>query len=795
VATALPTRAPAQATNTPVAGVTAVPALPEGGSPTPLPEQDPAPPPGTTTVTFNGCQPEESKVKLEFVLLPPNATEPDAQPSDAAPDAPAVVGVNATNDPSRFTFAPPALPLGGLYSVTTKVEGQDCGPVSDSPAYWMAGHDLAIDHTLPGNTQLRISSNAPLSPCDDALGSGEFTLCWVMQSKRYGDLAGVFQAFKWTTSLSGAEKAVLQASVLPFTTSGDLFAPAGLVGTWSTDKQGVSLKQSCLLCEIDLTQIAPPLTEEDEGGASGLGTIELAAISIAGIVLVGGGLALSGVLPAAAAAGAGVAAGGVMLAGGLLFFSDDGSQKHGGQTSLKTKPGASLVEQIGSGNPIDAFYFRILPLAGDGDLAGGPSNAVTLKWDEELPPTTDIGQTLKCLATPLPSDCPTPTPAPPRPYIAEIVSYHGILPPTNPKQCFISTKDAWPADPWGLSYTTNPANAANGNKIPAGKPFCEPEPDEPECGIDAPGDCLEIIVSYVGEGLEWVGEAWSDLKGFVVTTFMDITQMGSLCEELDIESTCTQVVKTALDAALMALGIPPEVPSFEDLMDQGIEYLAAQAASQISIPPEVIEEAKKLDQYAGWAEIDIEAKLKEEAESAIKANLEDQIEALQHSYAENIGWLPKGVPVTPDPASSTQPPTLTLKVTRNPEVPGTFASCQLQVSSSVTNDFNTPGFSVPAAAQEWLKPGIDFALYTTEYLPVPILDPNESVEIPLVLKPELTTWLYSHPEVQMYWSLHELWFALYAGGTVKLFAGSSATPCVEGDSMTAPAATGTPSWE
>ena len=63
----------------------------------------------------------------------------------------------------------------------------------------------------------------------------------------------------------------------------------------------------------------------------------------------------------------------------------------------------------------------------------------------------------------------------------------------------------------------------------------------------------------------------------------------------------------ALDAALMALGIPPDIPSFEDLMDQGIEYMAAQAASQISIPPEVIEEAKKLDKYAGWVDVDIEA--------------------------------------------------------------------------------------------------------------------------------------------------------------------------------------------
>ncbi|MPZ50263.1 MAG: hypothetical protein GEU75_13365 [Dehalococcoidia bacterium] len=153
------------------------------------------------------------------------------------------------------------------------------------------------------------------------------------------------------------------------------------------------------------------------------------------------------------------------------------------------------------------------------------------------------------------------------------------------------------------------------------------------------------------------------------------------------------------------------------------------------------------------------------------------------------------MPVTPDPASSTRPPTLTLKMTRNLAVPGTFASCQLVVQSSVTNDFDTPGFSVPTPAQEWLKPGIDYAIYSAEYLPVPVLDLGESVEIPIVLKPELTTWLYSRPEVQMYWSLYELWFSLYAGGTVKLYAGSGATPCIEGDALVAPAAKGVPGWE
>ncbi|MPZ49136.1 MAG: hypothetical protein GEU75_07530 [Dehalococcoidia bacterium] len=609
-------------------------------------------------------------------------------------------------------------------------------------------------------------------------------------------LNGAFQAFKWTTTLTGAEKALLQASVLPFTSGGDVFAPAGLVASWEADKDGIAWKQQCGFCEIDLTAIAPPLSAKPDGD-SGLGAVEIAIIDAGIAAVVAGGLVLSGVFPLMASAAAGLAVGTVALATGLILFTGGDDKPQGTQVSAGTTPGGTIVDQLdGVEYLIDAFYFRIVPLSAEGDLAGGPSNSVTLKWAEKSPENELIGEALKCaFSTPTPPGCPTPTPPPPRPYVVEIVDYHGIVPPTNPKTCFIVTKDAWPADIFGHNFTTNQADAVTSQKAyAAGKPICEPEPDEPECAIDDPFGCIGVALGFIGEGLEWIGDAWSDLKNFVITTFMEITQLGSLCEELDIESTCTQVVKTALDAALLALGIPPDIPSFEDLMDQGIEYLAAQAASQISIPPEVIEQAKQLNQYAGWADVDIEAKLKQEAEAAIKDNLEKQIEALQYSYAKNVGWLPNGVPVTPDPASSTQPPTLTLKLTRNPVVPGTFASCQLLVSSSVTNDFNTPGFSVPASAQEWLKPGIDYAIYSAEYLPVPILNPGESVEIPIVLKPELTTWLYSHPEVQMYWSLYELWFSLYAGGTVKLWATSGASPCIEGDGLIAPAAKGAPGW-
>jgi len=61
--------------------------------------------------------------------------------------------------------------------------------------------------------------------------------------------------------------------------------------------------------------------------------------------------------------------------------------------------------------------------------------------------------------------------------------------------------------------------------------------------------------------------------------------------------TCDDVVRAGLEAGLMAMGVPPSIPNWDQLQEQGIDYLAAEMATQIEastgIPSELSETALK----------------------------------------------------------------------------------------------------------------------------------------------------------------------------------------------------------
>ena len=56
---------------------------------------------------------------------------------------------------------------------------------------------------------------------------------------------------------------------------------------------------------------------------------------------------------------------------------------------------------------------------------------------------------------------------------------------------------------------------------------------------------------------------------------------------VDCDATCRAGLQLALKTGMAAMGVPPSIPNFDQLMDEGIDYLAASAAEQAGIPPEV----------------------------------------------------------------------------------------------------------------------------------------------------------------------------------------------------------------
>jgi hypothetical protein len=352
----------------------------------------------------------------------------------------------------------------------------------------------------------------------------------------------------------------------------------------------------------------------------------------------------------------------------------------------------------------------------DGKPAGGGSNAVIMHWKGAVAPELKIV---------IPTATPTPGPSP---YEVQIVSYHGIIPPLDyctygeGYDSYVVMQDAW----WdkskvGVYYTTK--------AVPGSAPFykkgdvlCEPAPEEPSVW-DKVGD-------WVSGAWNWVSEAYDDLKSTVVSA------VGFFIPDVVCPDSC---VAALLDVAMVSMGIPPDIPNLDQLMSEGLDYLAQQTVSQIGLPPEVLNQTGP---YAGMLLSEAEAKFKEEAQAKLTEGLQQGVKQIQLGYADSVGWLPKGVPVRPN---EYRQPGMSIKVTRKVGVPGGEAGCTANVFDSLTIDQSKldtppPGYAIGFKElndKHALVSGKIYDLFVDLTLPVPPLAPGSSVTIPMIFRPNV----------------------------------------------------------
>ena len=93
--------------------------------------------------------------------------------------------------------------------------------------------------------------------------------------------------------------------------------------------------------------------------------------------------------------------------------------------------------------------------------------------------------------------------------------------------------------------------------------------------LDKIGDAVGSVFSSVGDLVNWFAHTWDDLKASLVN---------GICFG---NEDCATVAMPLLNTGLAALGIPPEIPTFNDLCGLGADYLAAYIASQSAIPEDV----------------------------------------------------------------------------------------------------------------------------------------------------------------------------------------------------------------
>lgn len=131
----------------------------------------------------------------------------------------------------------------------------------------------------------------------------------------------------------------------------------------------------------------------------------------------------------------------------------------------------------------------------------------------------------------------------------------------------------------------NDTGYGHGDWFPADQRFCW-KTGGGGGGFDPIGAVVEVAGGLLSP-LEWMvnaaAGAWQSLKKFAVDAVASgINGLGIPCA-----STCKSVLSAGLEIGLAAAGIPPTIPNFEQLKQQGLDYVAAQIASQTGLPDSV----------------------------------------------------------------------------------------------------------------------------------------------------------------------------------------------------------------
>ena len=693
---------------------------------------------------FDGCVPT-SPVSLEFVPLYLVGTEPP-DPKATGPGI-TVPAVQAGDGTGNLLFKPPEAQPGRLFRVTPKSDDGDCAP--KEAAYWLPGEPVVLDMRLAAETTLEICRLGDKSPCEKPQVKGAFihrgerpsipndTAAvegeWDTEKQYFAeDLEKGLQRFRSATSLAVAGSGKLQASVLPFpkAAESDPSSVPGLVASWDI---------ACVNCEftVDLSPLAPKPKSAGKAWYKSAFDVVAKPFKLAG----------NGVSYVFGKVGDLVG-----LGGGDKKSSSEVVKAANPQLP-EANPGDNLV--AGALNPLlqpTTYYFRLLlPLESNPDN-NAASNPVRMQQ-------VDKPEDIK-----IPVTTPTSTPTV-SPYEVVIAGYHGILPPLNTnKVCYIATQDAWLKDMTG-AYTTkkSEAIAPGAGDVHAGQLICEPDPHEP--------DVFESILSWAEYVVDWASTAWSDMKAFAVDIVLKYTPLGALCTSVAKADTCASAFNMALDAVLLAAGVPPDIPNFHELMNQGIDYVAAQAAAQVGIPADVVQEAVKVGgPYAGATLDYAEDKLREELQKQIKAKLGDVAKSMELDTAKAVSWVPDGIPVRKD---DYLPPGATLIVKRKPGVPGGEDGCSLKISDTLKVPKEL--LDKPLPGYEWVKtlphPLSELTTYdlfaneaggdTDKSLAVPPLGPGESFTIPLTFRPDYyhSGWtpnglIKTSQYISVWWYLH-----------------------------------------
>jgi hypothetical protein len=396
------------------------------------------------------------------------------------------------------------------------------------------------------------------------------------------------------------------------------------------------------------------------------------------------------------------------------------------------------------------FYIRVLPQV-NGQTACPPTNSVIWSYQQYVP-----GPTMTAAPK---------APVPPNPYQISIVDFQPIhYPDAQWAHCVVVNQNPYygidPAQLTLLGYDQI------WTQVPVGGWVCP----APHSGGYTPPDpsFVDQLSSWVGQGLDFVANAYNSLKGYIVQLADTLNplclqaKVGSAAigqGQTTVDDVCHAVAEATVDAGLAFVGLPPSLPNYSDVVNASKGYLVEAAAqefeAQTGLP---CDDACKQVISSG-----LDATVAKIAQSQNDSACTDVVTAEDDGYEPLCN--PPGVQTVPDSRGQLSPAFATLQITRDPSVPDSAfpdpnqfnTSCSWQFSVAGKNDAwigqqfpfgNDP--TVPGNPMIWWQgTELDGGLFLPFHQSIPALAPGESITIPLTLQPKTA----DYPSEAGFWIL------------------------------------------
>ena len=367
----------------------------------------------------------------------------------------------------------------------------------------------------------------------------------------------------------------------------------------------------------------------------------------------------------------------------------------------------------------DKFYVRLVPI--EFNSASPPSNPVTLDVVEPAEPIaiddSHAGEGWNQNA-----------------YTIQWTYEPPVGPDPDYSRCALVTAvGSDVAFPWSELYKT---------ALDSGEPLCYEPPSDDGWSLwdtfDAFVEFVSDVWDYVADGVDWV-------KDKVV----DAVLVAVPCKEIASEAVCKGIANTALDAALIAAGVPPTLPDFD----------AVVAGLKGDLATFIVESAGSIPGIAeacGLAEagntVSSKVKTCEDLAGVAIDEIVEQVKQARSDAAGKVsGWAYPGVTFEPDPRGIWHPPAFSLAITRtsDPVLPNT---CSFSVSMESTKK----GWKFPELWNGYPKnvtADVSGKPLASAGMVIPPLAPGESISRKVWLT-QPTSWFESQ-RAMWYWQYYE----------------------------------------